>query len=379
MIHDILYKRAKTGAIQFWQIETKGSTIVKTAGKLGTKKPLIHEEHISVGKQGRTQVQQAEAQALSDWKRKHDEGYKSINDLGLSPTCFPHELDAALSEFNTDAAGEILPMLAPNNAWKEGDKKNTYPKQMGYKLDGVRATMKWDGKEVIVLSRTGKPYLNLGHLNNILKAHAIKNKLKPFVIDGELYKHGLLLEEINEAVRGVNENTPHIEFWMYDYPTNGEKKQTERTEFVLWFVKNLNSAYFNTPVTFIVNSDKGVLELHDEFIKLGFEGGMLKDLDGTYQSGQRSRFWQKVKMFEDNEYEIIGYKLGQRGVEDLTFECKCKDGPFEVKMSGNTLNKQRLYNKIDSLIGKQLTVKHFGFTKYGIPFLPTGKAIREKE
>lgn len=93
MTLETLYKRTKTGAIQYWHIKTVScvdyTLIHKEAGQLGTKNPIVHTETIKEGKNlGKANAtnheQQAEAQALSDWTRKHDEGYKSLADLGIS-------------------------------------------------------------------------------------------------------------------------------------------------------------------------------------------------------------------------------------------------------------------------------------------------------
>ncbi|MDP8909341.1 MAG: hypothetical protein M3N47_09560 [Chloroflexota bacterium] len=39
-------------------------------------------------------------------------------------------------------------------------------------------------------------------------------------------------------------------------------------------------------------ADEGV---HDELLRLGFEGSVLKRRDGRYRPGQRSSLWRKVK------------------------------------------------------------------------------------
>lgn len=82
-----LYKRSKTGIV-FWEAfifpePDKTFTIRKYSGKLGTKKPLIHSENIKEGKQKRTILEQAQFQSESDFRRKKDEGYKTLQDLEL--------------------------------------------------------------------------------------------------------------------------------------------------------------------------------------------------------------------------------------------------------------------------------------------------------
>jgi len=91
MVLDTLYKRAKTGKIQSWQIsvEMDGhyATIVKQAGQLGGKL-TEHKERITegknIGKSNETHPQQqALSQAQSDWNKKRDEGYRTLDSLEL--------------------------------------------------------------------------------------------------------------------------------------------------------------------------------------------------------------------------------------------------------------------------------------------------------
>ena len=59
---DTLFKRTRTGAIQYWAISVADvdiPTIIKESGKFGTEKPLTHEEEVPEGKQKRTPFEQA--------------------------------------------------------------------------------------------------------------------------------------------------------------------------------------------------------------------------------------------------------------------------------------------------------------------------------
>jgi len=139
---DTLYKRAKTGKIQYWKVAVLAltyPTIFKESGQLGTFSPLQHMEAIKEGKNiGKsnetTPMEQAISQASSDWLKKKDEGYKSLKDLGIEPCSlkefegkyhYPgcgvmympldYSLDQTLPQFNTGATGAIKPMKAPKN------------------------------------------------------------------------------------------------------------------------------------------------------------------------------------------------------------------------------------------------------------------------
>lgn len=404
-----LYKRTRTQAIQYWTISVEPdyghAIIVKESGQLGTTYPLKHAETITagvnIGKSNETTPrEQAHLQAISDWKRKKDTGYKSLEDLHISEQGEGYKyhrimsdnkcsvpfyghiydcLEEALPQFNTDAAGELLPQLAPSKAWAANG-KTKYPQQMEIKYDGNRTTIVLDLNETYALSRTGKPQKNLDHLIKILDdTIPFSQRCETTILDGEVYLHGLLLEEINEAIKKENENTSKLQFVVYDLPLC-DAVQSVRTAMVKRVVDNINSPFFQYSVPAIVNSDDEVIAFHDARVDEGYEGGIIKDLNGTYQPGQRSPFWKKVKMFEDNEFEIIGHLCGQRGAQDLKFICTCKDGEFEVTMNGTIPVKEKLFAEAETgaLVGKKLTVKHFGYTKYGIPNLAKGKCIYYK-
>jgi len=84
-------------------------------------------------------------------------------------------------------------------------------------------------------------------------------------------------------------------------------------------------------------------------------------------------------MFDDSEFAFKNFEFGQRGVEDLVAVCWVDVNgqleEFRAKMQGTLEMKEKLYQR-DDLEGRSLTVKHFGYSKYGIPNLPTGKAFK---
>lgn len=395
---DVLYKRTKTGAIQSWKVEVivmdDHCVIRKTSGQLGTENPIVHNETIKAGKRNLTPRGQAEFQAESDHKKKKDEGYKSRQDLGIDISgdlmhysinhvhykTLTEALNAVLPQFNTDASGNLKPMKAPTKPWKPGMKMKG-PQQIEPKMDGLRATLVVEraGPDMTAkfLSSGGKEYPAVHHLvTEFLENYTGHD---PIILDGELYCHGMLLEEINSAVRKEKESTKSICFHIFDLPELLETEQSDRTRLVGEVISRINSPKFPTLNSQLIYTEKQVIEFHNECVEQGYEGAMLKDPEGTYQPGQRSSFWTKVKMFDDTEFDVIDMKLGQRD-EDLIVTCACKDGEFDVKMTGTRAIKAEQWENRLNIIGqKQLTVKHFGYSKYGIPNLPTGKAFRDKE
>jgi len=138
---ETLYKRASNGAIRYWKIKTDGATIERESGQLnGT--PVYYSE-VVIGKNiGRsnetTDEEQAAKEAKSLWTKQHDHGYKTLAELGVTYTNNLSDiLDRTLPKYNTDANGNIKPMLA--KPFEE--KRVIWPALIQPKLDGVRCLM----------------------------------------------------------------------------------------------------------------------------------------------------------------------------------------------------------------------------------------------
>lgn len=287
-------------------------------------------------------------------------------------------LQAVLPKFNTGVDGKLMPMKAPTKPWKAGKKLN-FPHLIEPKMDGLRATLvvEREGPDMTAkfLSSGGHPYTAVEHLvDEFLEKYTGTN---PIIIDGELYCHGMTLEEINSAVKSFKPSTLDINFHIFDLPMMDDI-QSARSYAAAQLTVKLMSPKFPVLETLHVGHEDEIIIHHDRWVAQGYEGAMLKDPNGTYQPGQRSSFWTKVKMFDDTEFPVIDMSLGQRE-EDLIVTCRCKDGDFDVKMTGSKAIKALQWENRNNIINKMdLTVKHFGFTKYGIPNLPTGKAFRSK-
>lgn len=399
---ETLYKRTKTGAIQYWNIVATDSLdgysyITKESGQLGTKSPIIHNEHIREGKNiGKsnetTHLQQAELQAKSDWTRKHDEGYKSLKDLGIiaigsNNYQFGEDfygtmelcLDKALPQFNSDASGNVKPMLATD--WKK-IKKIDYPVLVQPKLDGVRCLMivsvtdKEGGtSSVRYLSRSGKEYTTLNHITT-----SCTFPIGDYILDGEIYSDELTFQEIIAAVKKQRPDSLKLKFRAYDVVT--DSTQENRWSETVKLVDAIASPHVWTVITTIADSKELVTSLHNQYVEQGYEGAMIRLLNGTYAQSQRSSHLLKVKEFDENEFAFKNFEFGQRGVEDLIAVLWNTDGDkeFRAKVIGTKKEKEELYEeyKDNSGEGKSFTIKHFGFTDENLPRFPIGKGFRHE-
>lgn len=398
MILDTLYKRTKTTAIQYWKIDvlpaTDGAIIVKEVGQLGTSNPIVHRESVTkgknIGKANETSPsQQAMLQAESDWKRKKDEGYKSLIDLGYdvvgakggeqTSEALYKILDKLLPQFNTDASGNVKPMLAKD--WDGGKKVKKYPVYGQPKLDGVRCLMvverDGDGIAITFLSRSGKEYTTLGHIDtNIREKGQIFWDAGKTILDGEIYSDELTFQEIIEAVKKQRPQSLKLKFRAYDIVN--ENTQEQRLKDVKELVEKIGSEHIILVKTYTLENQLDVESMHDVLVKEGNEGLMVRIPTGKYAQGQRSSDLLKVKQFDETEFKFISFERGARE-EDLIAVCTDGIHEFKAKMVGNKQQKEKLWLDCAKLSGKQITIKHFGYTDDNIPRFPIGKAFRNYE
>lgn len=400
-----LYKRTKTGAIQIWNITVYHtvsylSLIEKISGQLGTTSPLEHTEEVTKGLQGRSIQQQAEAQAESDWKKKKDSGYKSLEELkitkesgeycwhrvlgsnnasvpfyGTLPVC----LEEALPQFNSDATGNVKPMLA--KPW-EKVKNIIYPCIIEPKLDGVRCLIVADeGEQIIALSRSGKEYITLEHIKADISAAFFNENIElPLILDGEIYSEELTFQEITAAVKKLSPNSLKLQFRAYDIVN--EQKMSERTETLASIIQSISSERIVLINRHVANNKDEVEHYHNLFVQQGNEGAMLRMFEGKYEQGFRSSSLLKVKEFQDEEFELDSLEYGQRGQEDLIAVCKTSEGKvFRAKIQGSREQKIKFelqYQEwYETEVNFKFSVKFFGWTTDKLPRFPIGKGLRE--
>lgn len=358
-VFDTLYEKGQRGKTKIWNIEVSGTKAGPAEIKVsyGTEgdKIRVTTKEITKGKNlGKsnetTPYEQACLEAESTWKKKQDEGYvlklKDLDDFVL------------------------LPMLA--HKWAERKKDIVFPAAVQPKLDGVRSIATGQAH----LSRGGKPFDSLGHLDPWIKKLGLKN------LDGEIYSHDYTFQEVVSFVKKLRPESKELEYWIFDLAIP-KVSFAKRREMLVDAFKNLKDQV--TPLrlvpTFIVNSEKEIMEYHKQFVGAGFEGIMIRNLDSEYKFKDRSKDLLKYKDFSDNEFEIVGGVSGL-GTEKgcVVFEVKDEKGnKFPVRPRGTFDKRKEWLKNIKDLIGKKLTVRYQGFTNDGLPRFPVGIGIRDYE
>jgi ATP-dependent DNA ligase len=361
--HPILYQKGKGGAIFTWKVWTEGKNVCTEYGQIDGKKQVAKYEAKPTNV-GRSNERNAEAQAAFEAK-----------------ALWQNKLDRKYSETMDEANEQLmLPMLA--HKFEDRNKKLKYPVDAQPKLDGVRCLARWDGKRVVLLSRSGKEY-NVPHIVKALEPFFKSNKKS--VLDGELYVHGIGLQAINRLVKKNREGSEAISYNIYDMPTiDGDSKlpweaRLSGLKLATPFTSNENDLVIVETVE-AKDADE-VEKLRLKFVKQGYEGAIVRAKAGMYSFGHRSADLLKVKAFVDSEFKIVDVEEGVGKMKGCAvFVCEAKKGlTFKVVMKTSMEERAEIWKDRKNWIGKMLVVKYQFLTEDGIPFLPVGLAERMEE
>lgn len=374
-IFPTLYKKAKTEAIQVWSIRTEDEKIITNHGALdGAVQEAIKIAKIkNAGRANETTVEkQADSEAESMWKKKKDKGYFETIQEAEGKTVFLPMLAHDMLKMTPKKVEELF-------------KKDFYTQP---KMDGVRClAYLGDDHEVKLMSRGGKEY-NVKHLKESLRTILIDK----IVLDGELYIHNVLRQDIQALVKkhkdeeyeGTGFSSKNIEFWVYDcfhkkdlsLPFSMRKSIIDSIPNVPLVIK-VPSIHFSGPSL----SEEAFKKTHKFYVQNGFEGTIIRRSSGKYELGHRSRDLIKYKDFMDAEFEIVGVKDGNGKYEGCAmWICKLPNGKtVDVNPKGTLEQKKKWFKEADKHIGKLLTVKFQGYTKDGNLEFPVGLGFRLKE
>jgi DNA ligase-1 len=355
-----LYEKDAAGKIRQWRVEVE---VIDGRPAVTVRHGLVGGAQISTSyftkptNEGRANERDALAQAHFEAQAK----YKKNLELGMAES-----IDGA-----EGGNSVLLPMLA--QPYKAGKAK--FPVYVQPKLNGVRCLVrKVSETQLEFISRKNKRYETLEHLApkllDIMKAGEI--------LDGEIYRHGWSLQKIVSCVKKLQPETQWLQFWVYDVISDEE--YSERLD-TLELISSWSDGVVMTP-TFSADSDPKVKKYHDTFVGHGFEGAILRVPEGKYRPNYRSPDLLKVKSFKDAEFKIVG-GFPAKGTEEgcVVFTCALEDGrTFNVRPKGSLEDRRRWMTEIDSLAGKDLTVRYLELSDEGIPVGNTvGISIRDYE
>lgn len=349
-----LFKYTNSGKIQEWQIicppdENYYYTIEGIVdGKLTTSDPTY-----CTGKnKGKSNETTDEGQALLEAQSK-----------------FQKKLDKGYNEVLTKDKKYFEPMLAFE--LKQYEKLLfTKPTFIQPKLDGVRCILN-NGK---LSTRAGKDIVSCPHLEH-----------KFFGLDGELYSNSLK-EDFNKIISLTRKSKPDqsdilesaslIQYWIYDYPYMKDKVFSERYAALKHDFKNFPESFKLVP-TYQINTREELEAYHIKFLEEGYEGSIIRMDLGEYEN-KRSKQLLKYKNWMDEEFDIIEVLEGKgnrAGCANMLSVKLPNSVICNATMTGTEEYMREVLKNKNSIIGKQATVKYFGYTVDGNLRFPTVKNI----
>ncbi len=252
------------------------------------------------------------------------------------------------------------------------------------KLDGIRCYITKDG----AFSRNHKEFKTIDHIK---KAFEPLFKTNPeIILDGELYNHQLK-DNFNKIISLVRKQKPtkeelkeavkYIQFHWYDYYSEIHNYPFKiRNENIKSKNEELGSSYIVEVPTYEVSILESAKLWHEDFLKLGYEGSIIR-LNKPYEQ-KRSYNLQKFKDFQDAEATITGWVEGQ-GKRIGTvgkFIARDDDGiEFGMPVMDDYNIMANMYDIAEWYIGKTATFTYFQRTPAGSYRHPLFKCIRNYE
>ena len=408
-INKTLYALNKDGkTIQEWKVFVQDNIITVEYGQQNGKKQT--KDTVCEGKNiGRSNETTPHEQALLEAESKYNKQLR----LGYKES--PDEL------FSTE---NYSPMLAQDASKKPHLIK--YPCDCQVKADGNRL--------LITKDQQGKPIFNTrGNKTFPLSQATVKYELEKLMaesgfdmLDGELYIHGLSLQKLGSLAKKYRTHddisaeidkdywsdykrwqkaladgnsewknwskdilpvstepykdndrysgycSDDLEFHIFDIPS--DKPWSERKK-ELEKLKEIAKDYPHISVldSYTANSEEEVIAFIGEFMEAGYEGVIIRNLNGHYEFGQRSNDLLKWKLFKDTEAKVVDVEIDKNN--EGVLHCILQNGiTFKCKMRGS--HAYRSFENMKKLIGKFITVRYQQETDDGVPQFPSGVAER---
>lgn len=423
---ETLYARDSKGKVLQWDsevINNNGQIDIKISyGEFDGNKTLTWQRNIegkNIGKANETNPwQQAILQVESRRNRLIKKGYMTFDSLNLD-TAFPSDsnkllllLDTNLPKYRTDASGNIKPMKAQpyfrkgkefidpnNNVWDDKshyfltnynapatskDIITKFPCMAQPKINGVRALIRFENNTVHITSKEGLDY-KLPHITDYLKENCdiFSYEDIDLVLDGELYVHGTLLQDIASAVKKPNLLTSSIKFVLFDLAIE-EKTNIERWNIIKTHIKPILDLSLNCPIEIIrtvnINNNSDAQIITDKFIEQGYEGSIFRSYTAVYGFGKRPQTMTKLKRVIDEEFTIIDVYPQDKDNTKGNFVCITSKGDtFEVNPKGDEAYKREVLRNKSKYIGKKLTCVFYEYTKDDKPFHIINNIVRDYE
>lgn len=355
----------------------------------------------NVGKKNATTpYQQAVKDAGSIWRKKKDEGYYTLAELKIENKDYADDaliwiLNKSIPTEKTDAMGRVKPMLlyeARTSTFPVDEKDRVKPKRTDVQFPCIVQT-KRDGLCTTVNEYTGLTtrggkdrHTNGGTAWNDICPQIIADLkvlytvlndrgLPSYKLHGEVYLHGLTLQGITSACKKKNEHSECLQLHVFDIidTTRHMYQRRELLQILMSIVNDLDLNFILVAPGVIVKTEERLLEIEDTVLKNGYEGLVIRHIDGTYRIGARSRDVLKMVRMDKTEVTIINIVPLDKEPTMGKFICSLDGLTFFVTPGTGYDHDDRrdMLKNPGKYIGKKITITHRGFTDDGVPRIAT--------
>lgn len=385
-----LFGFASSGKVKMWKASTdlllnsdNQIEIIVEWGYVDGKKQT-KTRYVKSGKnKGKANETSIEEQALLDlgylYQKQLDDGYvvkEKLEDLRSNPiksvmlaTKYKDKAHLLVVDDNGDFVEEVY--IQP-------------------KLNGIRCKGLNTGQGIDFVSRTEKPFAKFNHLERqVLKTKLEQDK----ALDHELFDPQLPFEIISSLVNsddheygkdGLNYDETSIHMYIYDILGYDDLPYKDRYAKLLELSVDFGY-HMHLVETILVKNLAELKAKMDEWIRLGYEGGMIRVGSGLYEYGKRSSKLIKYKIMEQAEAEILDIFLAPQDPTKIMFKLRTptpinSDPQYATFECGIIGNKKDAYDTYylhkEDYIGKYLTFDYQALSLYGVPLFAVGQYIR---
>lgn len=246
-----------------------------------------------------------------------------------------------------------------------------YPCYIQPKLDGYRAVYIPDKG---FISRSGKTFRN----NNLTEYFKSLQNVTDYVLDGELYIHGIEFQNLASTVNKEGAEIKGLKFIVYDcIPVedfNNQKcdlQYEDRLKVLRSIVNSTVSDY--TKVldisTDIVEGPREIKELYKKYLKDSYEGVIIRRVDGKYKFGRatlRGGELIKLKPFKSVDLKVLSVFEGTGQFEGSLggIVCRLPNGNTVSVGSGFDVHtREEVWKNQHKYIGITAEIKYFEETQ----------------
>lgn len=401
-----LYQIDSQGKTRVWSIDvnqtTDGAEIVVEAGILGGKTvrtvtPITEGKNIGQSNET-TPVEQAWKDAQSEIDKKTAKGYvadisqakaSSVLGSGVPAPMLAHKYDPSMKQSGS----------------KDLKKLGLHGKQVvvSDKLDGNRCLAHVTPAGVKLWTRKGKPFLPIPHIHDqlhecFLKVYDYVNRtygVNEYWIDGELFTQKHTFNRVNgvlkKATKDAADHAVIRDMGYHIYDVILPVGYSTRYKVIQYFQ---HDNLFLVEARTVIADEQTLQVALEDALSRGQEGLIIRQIDVPYEHTRTTQLL-KYKVFEDDEFEVVGFKKSITGDTLGSFQFVMNDEQvrrslrgasgdlpdrtFYAPFNGTDEEQQAIWDYRGLYLGKRMTVEYFGFSapeEGGKPRFPKAKGVR---